>query len=91
VIRVFFARSPNSSTFELGPFFFVMHTTFIPVFSFLSIVALSWLAKITLCMTAWFLGKARQEQTNPLNLTAAFAALIGAIVGVVLFVFTIAL
>jgi hypothetical protein len=81
VLDVLVGQSANSSGWELGPYFWAMHTTFIPTAVYLSIIFFSWLAKCVLTVAHWFFEKG-QEHKNPLKLTAAACGVIVAIFGV---------
>jgi hypothetical protein len=71
VSHVLIGWSVDGTRWELGPFFFVMHSTFLPTLGYLSIVAACWAAKVFLIPVHWFLGKGMQDSA-PLELTAAF-------------------
>jgi hypothetical protein len=70
VLSVLLGRSPDGSDWEFGPYFWAMHTTFIPTAIYLCAILFCWLAKCVLTTAHWFFGKA-QEHKNPLKLTAA--------------------
>ncbi|MCP4897634.1 MAG: hypothetical protein GY906_11735 [bacterium] len=78
VASVLLARSPDGTGLELGPYFWAMHTTFLPTVAYLSLILLAWLGKATLTPVAWLLGKG-QESKNPLKLTMALCTLVSAI------------
>jgi len=70
VMSVLTGKSPSGSGWELGPYFWAMHTTFLPTAFYLSIILFCWLAKTVLTVAHWFFEKG-QESKNPLKLTAA--------------------
>lgn len=82
---VLFARSPDGSQFELSPYFWTMHTTFLPIFLYLLFILFCWASKAFLIPARWFFGKGK-EFKNPLDLTSGLCALIMAILAVLLFI-----
>jgi len=83
VSRVFIARSVDGQRWELGPCFWALHTTFIPLLIYFSIVLFCWLGKFVLGASLWFTGKAKDDDINPLALTSRLLALVGALFGTV--------
>ena len=77
VFGVLIGKSPFQSGYEFGPYFWAMHTTFIPTIIYLSIILVSWLAKIIFTSARGYLG-AWQKHTNPMALTAALFTLLAA-------------
>ena len=77
VFGVLIGKSPSQSGYELGPYFWAMHTTFIPTIIYLSIILVSWMAKIIFTSAAGYLG-AWQKHNNPMALTAALFTLLAA-------------
>lgn len=77
IMNVLSARSIDGKSFEIGPYFFVMCTMFIPITFYLSIVFVSCLGKIALIPIEKFFAKGR-ELDQPLNYTAAVFAILGA-------------
>lgn len=75
VLLVLIGKSSTNNGFEFGPFFWAMHTTFIPIGLYLVVILLAWLAKMLLILTRWFFGKGH-EHKNPLALTAALCSLV---------------
>jgi hypothetical protein len=73
-LNVLLAKSPGAEGFELGPYFWTMHTTFLPTLLYLSLIFVTWTGKLILLPIKWFFG-AGQEHKNPLKLTAAFLTL----------------
>jgi hypothetical protein len=72
------ARSPDGTITDLGPYFWTMHTTFLPTLVYLSIILLGWLGKVLLTPIKWFFGLG-QENKNPLKLTAALFTIVSVI------------
>ncbi len=77
VFGVLFGKSALQSGYEFGPYFWAMHTTFIPTIIYLSIILVSWLAKIIFTSARGYLS-AWQKHTNPMALTAALFTLLAA-------------
>lgn len=82
VLFVLIGRSVSGEDIELGPYFWAMHTTFIPTCLYLMFIIVAWLGKSTLLPVRWFFGKGHEHQ-NPLALTATLFALIATIFGVI--------
>lgn len=78
ILNVLLARSSNGQRWELGPYFWVMHTTFIPTALYLALIMTCWFAKVLLSAASWFFGKGH-ENKNPLKLTAAVFAFFAAL------------
>lgn len=75
VVNVLIGRNPEGTHVELGPYFWAMHTTFLPTLAYLSLIMVCWFGKALLHPIAWFFG-AGQSHKNPLKLTAALFALL---------------
>src|SRR5258708_36394771 len=67
-------HSQNGSHWEFGPYFWAMHTTFLPTLFYLALISVCWAGKCFLVLTKWFLGKGKLEEINPLGMTSALAA-----------------
>jgi len=80
VLNVLIAQSPDGSAFEIGPYFWTTHTTFLPTLAYLFLIMVAWLGKVQLIAVRWFLGKGA-ESKNPLALTAALCVLIMVVFG----------
>lgn len=78
VWNVLLAKSPDGTSWELSPYFWAMHTTFIPSLIYLSIIFFAWIGKLILTPVAWFFGKG-QAHKNPLKLTVSICTLISVI------------
>ncbi len=80
VLNVLLGKSQQGLAFEFGPCFWAMHTTFLPTFAYLSVIALAWVAKLLLILAEKFMGMG-QEHKNPLKLTAALCILLAVVFG----------
>jgi hypothetical protein len=72
-------HSQDGSHWEFGPYFWAMHTTFLPTLVYLALVLVCWAGKCFLVVIKWFLGKGKLEEINPLGMTSALAALLAAV------------
>lgn len=72
--NVLLGKSSGAKGFELGPYFWTMHTTFLPTLLYLSLIFVAWTGKFMLLPIKWFLGTG-QEHNSPLKLTAALLTL----------------
>ena len=86
---VLLGRGTNGISWQLGPLFWVVHTSFIPTILYLCIVLLSYCAKATIGPTQWFLGKGAHEDINAIGMTSRFVALLGAINALFLYVLNV--
>jgi hypothetical protein len=73
-LNVLVGLSPTGYGFELSVFFFLMHTTFIPVAIFLLVLLSAAGVKLIVRVTTRILGLSSGEQVNPFR---AFAAIFG--------------
>lgn len=89
VARVLVARSVDDGGWEVGPYFWVMHSTFIPVFGYMGIVLMSWLAKLTLVIYRWILGKGAHEDIDALAMTSRLLGLVASIFSGLYFVISL--
>jgi len=69
VFNALIARSMDGTRFEIGPFFWVMHTTFIPTLIYLFLILAAWVAKGFVLPVSRYL-KTAGINDNPLQLTA---------------------
>lgn len=76
ILNIFIAKSPDGNNFEFGPYFWVMHTTFIPTVLYLQMIIFSWFVKIILIPTVWFFGEI--ESKNPFHVFAGIFGLLSA-------------
>jgi hypothetical protein len=75
LMHILVARSLDGARFELSPYFWAMHTTFLPTFFYLGLVLLCWLAKLLLSVVKAFFGKGHTH-SHPFKLTAALCGLV---------------
>jgi hypothetical protein len=80
VLHTLIGRSLDGTHLEFSPYFWTMHTTFIPILLYLCFILFCWTAKAFLQPVRWFLGKGK-ELSSPLNLSAALCVLIAAVFG----------
>ena len=80
LLWVLVAHSPDGSRVKLSPYFWTMHTTFLPTFAYLALILVTWFAKLLLTPVKWFFGKGH-EHKSPLKLTAALCTTISVIFG----------
>jgi hypothetical protein len=85
ILHILIGRSIDNTHYELSPYFWTMHTTFIPTLLYLSLILFCWIGKAMLIPVRWFFGKG-QEHKNPLKLAAALCGLFVAIFTVLAFV-----
>lgn len=83
-IYILFARSADNTHFELSPYFWVMHTTFIPTLLYLCMILFCWASKALLIPVRWFFGLG-QANKNPLKLTAGLCGIFAAIFTILFF------
>ncbi|MEM7085555.1 MAG: hypothetical protein AAF489_05190 [Bacteroidota bacterium] len=77
-LYILIGRSASGNGIELGPYFWAMHTTFIPTLLYMLLILFAWVGKSLLIPVKWFFGKGR-EHKNPLGLTAALFYLVAGI------------
>lgn len=82
---ILIGRSRDNTHFEFSPYFWVMHTTFIPTLLYLLIILLCWVGKALLIPVRGFFGLG-QENKNPLKLTAGLCGIFAAIFTILFFV-----
>ncbi len=80
ILNILVARSADGSVIDYGPYFWAMHTTFLPTLFYLTVILLCWCGKALLTPVVWFFGKG-QEHKNPLKLTAAMCTLMAVFLG----------
>ena len=81
VFNVLVGRSAGGGGFNLGPYFWTMHTTFLPTMFYLSLIIAAWMGKLVLAPAKWFFGIGH-EHKSPLKLTAALLTLLSVMFGV---------
>ena len=82
IIRVLIALSPNKSGYVLGPYFWVMHSTFLPTLIYLTILLICWLGKGVAVFVVWFLS-INAVNDKPMALTGALFGVLTAVFYVV--------
>ncbi len=75
VLNILIGKAATGDHYELGPYFWAMHTTFLPTLAYLSFILVAWLGKTILAPFEWFLDEGKAHQ-NPLGLTAALFVLL---------------
>lgn len=80
ILSVLIGKSSNSTQFAFGPYFWAMHTVFIPTLIYLSIILLCWMGKIFVLPIARLFSRARYVD-KPHRLTAGALLLLAAIFG----------
>jgi len=83
VVWVLVGHSVDGRIWELGPYFWAMHTVFLPLLFYLAVVFLCWLGKAAVAYRGKFYGRAAQPGINGLNMTAGFLTFIATILGAV--------
>jgi hypothetical protein len=78
VCRVLVGLSPVGNHFEVGPYFWAMHTSFIPSLCYLSLIVFCWLGKLFVLPVAAILSKGRAVD-KPHHLTAGALLLLFAL------------
>ncbi|MEM6823182.1 MAG: hypothetical protein AAF558_14720 [Verrucomicrobiota bacterium] len=79
VIKILFGRDLVSTNWNLGPYFWIMHTTFIPTLVYLSLILLAWLGKLGISVIRLVFGRASHPEINPFSFAAALVTFIGAL------------
>lgn len=69
ILYVLIGKSPDGTILQLGPYFWAMHTTFLPTLFYLLVIVIAWFAKALLILVSMFFGEAHQHR-NPFKLTA---------------------
>src|ERR1035437_1738875 len=87
VTNVLFARSPDGHGVQLGPYFFLMHTAFLPILAFFFMVFLCWAGKTLLQLSLWLMKRGSEEHVNPIKMSVA---LCGVFVALFTGMFTVA-
>jgi hypothetical protein len=79
--RIFIARSIDGAHWEIGPYFWVMHSTFLPLLLLIALLLLGWSGKLMIISFEKFLGRAQHEDVNGLNMTSRYLGVISALSG----------
>jgi hypothetical protein len=74
--RIFIARSMDGTHWELGPYFWVMHSTFLPLLSFIALLLIGWSGKLMITGLEKFFGRAQHEDVNGLNMTGRYLGVV---------------
>ena len=82
VARVLVALSPDGGHFEIGPYFWAMHTTFIPTLLYLAIIIFCWIGKMFILPVAAIFKRGGLVE-KPHNLTAGVFAFVTVVFGVI--------
>jgi hypothetical protein len=81
VWHVFLAHAPNGEKWQVGPYFWAMHSTFLPLAFYGGVVALCWCGKAAIETLELFFRRAQHEDINGLNMTSRFLALVATAMG----------
>ncbi|HEY4934761.1 MAG TPA: hypothetical protein VII23_24600 [Terriglobales bacterium] len=81
VLRTLIGRSISGREWAFGPYFWVMHTTFILTLLYLGAILVTLIAKAGLAPTRWLLERFGNRDINPIRLVASLMALAGASLG----------
>ena len=73
--NVLLARAPGGEGWDVGPYFWAMHTAFLPTLAFLGLVLLGFVAKAMLSLAKRYLNESLKSE-HPLDLLAALFALV---------------
>ncbi|MBA7688469.1 hypothetical protein ES703_96951 [subsurface metagenome] len=76
-LNVLILRSTDGARWEIGPFFWAMHTTFAPTGVYLTVILMCWLAKLIYRPINWVFY--RGKTSNPFGLTVALFSCIAAV------------
>jgi hypothetical protein len=77
--NIIIGKNPFGTYWEFGPLFWSTNSVFLPLALYLIAVTTSWLAKVVHTAVALYLGRGKEEEINPISMTAALFALISAI------------
>jgi len=75
ILNVLIARDVQGNHWEVGPYFWTMHTAFLPTCAYLLLMLVAWLGKLILIPADWFFRQAKGNP-NPLKLTALLFAIL---------------
>jgi hypothetical protein len=81
VLHVLVGRNPSGSSLELGPFFWSMHTAFIPTATYLLLVVTCWVGRLVVLPVHALFARAK-EIDNPHHQTAMLFAFMAVVFGV---------
>lgn len=74
-VNILFAKSPDGGGVELSPFFWAMHTTFLPTIGYVSMILLAWVGKSMLMPVVWT-AEMGADNPKPLHLTSGLLAVV---------------
>lgn len=77
-LNVLVGLSAGGTGWEIGPYFWAMHTTFIPTLFYLSVILLCWIGKLLVLPVAGVLSKGSAVD-KPHHLTAGLLLLVVAV------------
>ena len=77
IFNILIFKSADGSCYEFGPYFWTMHTTFIPTLIYLGIILVACIGKLMLLLVEKYFDIGRIH-TNPLKLTAKLFGIIAA-------------
>jgi hypothetical protein len=77
-VNVLIGRAPSGGTGELGPYFWAMHTTFIPTAIYLTVIMLAYIGKLIILPVFHVLKKGK-ELEKPHDLSAAVFAFVAVV------------
>jgi hypothetical protein len=86
IFHVLLGYAPDGHAHEFGPYFWMMHTTFLPIVLYLLVLLVAWLIKVALDPAAWLVRHAAMRET-PLKYLAAAAGIYVAAFSALGFVF----
>jgi len=75
VARVLVGMSPDGVSWEIGPFFWTMHTTLIPTILYLSLIGLCWIVKLIVIIPASRFFRRNPAEDHPYVLLIAVCTL----------------
>ena len=78
VARILVALSPNQNEYDLGPYFWAMHSTFLPTLIYVGILLLCWFGKELLLVVRWFF-LINAESKRPLELTSCLLGVLATV------------
>lgn len=78
ILRVLIGFSAESEKFVFGPYFWAMHSTFIPTTVYLAAIILCWIGKTLVLPVNWFF-KINAASERPLSLTGSLVAILAAV------------
>lgn len=74
--RIFGARSRDGAHWEFGPYFWVMHSTFLPLLFLIALLLLGWSGKLMIMGLEKYFGRAQHEDVSGLNMTSRYLGVV---------------